>query len=106
MASKRSTSQLSAATALVQLLTEHPDLSDHLTWSITRTTPTLTGYIHDGGMAVLADCAEWLGGSIRAGRVWESRDGRLRQHVLTTTWRDVPVEVVVSVPVRALAVAS
>ncbi|MES9522393.1 hypothetical protein [Streptomyces capoamus] len=99
------TSQISAATALVQLLTEHPNLSENLTWSISRTAPTLTGYIHDGGMAVLADCAEWLGGSIRAGQEYESRDGQLRQHVLSARWRDVPVEVVVSVPVRTLAVA-
>lgn len=100
------TSQISAATALVQLLTEHPDLSEHVTWSISRTAPTLTGYIVDGAMSVLAECAEWLGGSIRAGREYDSGAERLRQHVLTARWRDVLVEVVVSVPVRALAVAS
>lgn len=100
------TSQLSAATALVQLLTEHPHLSDHMTWSISRTNPTLHGYIIDGGMSVLTDCAAFLGGSVRAGREYKSGEQRLRQHVLTARWRDVPVEVVVSVPVRAWAVAA
>lgn len=100
------TSQISAATALVQLLTEHPDLSEHVSWSIGRTAPTLTGYIVDGAMSVLADCAGYLGGSVRAGREYESGAERLRQHVLTARWRDVPVEVVVSVPVRTLAVAA
>jgi hypothetical protein len=98
--------QVSAATALVQLLQEHPELSDHVSWSISRTTPTLTGYIHDGGMRVLADCAKFMGGSVRAGEAYESRDGWLRQHVLSSTWRDVPVEVVVALPVAAEAVAA
>lgn len=98
--------QISAATALVQLLTERPDLSEHITWSISRTSPTLTGYIHDGGMGVLADCADFLGGSIRAGHEYERREVLMRQHVLTSVWRDVPVEVLVSVPVPVMAVTS
>ena len=97
--------QLSAATALVQLLTEHPELSEHMSWTVSRTAPTLVGYIHEGGMRILADCAKFVGGSIRAGGEYENGDGRVRQHVLSSVWRDVPVEVVVSVPVRALAVA-
>jgi hypothetical protein len=100
------TLQISAATALVQLLTEHPDLSEHLSWSICRTSPTLIGYVVDGDMSVLADCAGFLGGSIRAGREYKSGDQLLRQHVLTARWRDVPVEVVVSVPVCTLAAAA
>ncbi|WP_225840256.1 hypothetical protein [Streptomyces sp. NK08204] len=102
----RNSTQISAATALVQLLTEHPELSEHLTWSISRTSPVLVGYIHDGGMRVLADCADFLGGSIRAGVEHGSSAERLRQHVLTARWRDVPVEIIVSVPVRSLAVAA
>ena len=98
--------QLSAATALVQLLTEHPELSEHMTWSIGRTQPTLVGYVHDGGMRLLSECAEAMGGSIRAGHESE-RGGRLmRQHVLSATWRDVPVEVLLSLPVPAGRVAA
>ncbi|KOV86112.1 MULTISPECIES: hypothetical protein [unclassified Streptomyces] len=99
------TSQLSAATALVELLTEHPDLSDHVSWSINRINPALTGYILDGGMDVLAECAAVLGGSIRAGDEYRRDGRRVRQHVLKATWRDVPVVVLVSAPVRSLAVA-
>lgn len=98
--------QLSAATALVQLLTEHPVLSDHVSWSIPRTYPSLTGYIHDGGMGVLADCAKALGGSIRAGREYESGGERLRQHTLSSVWRDVRVEVTLTLPVAVAAVAA
>jgi hypothetical protein len=96
--------QISAATALVQLLQEHPDLSENLSWTISRTSPTLVGYIHDGGMRVLADCAQIVGGSIRAGGEIERDDQRLRQHVLSSRWRDVPVEVLLTLPVAAEAV--
>jgi lysozyme family protein len=105
MASSSQT-QLSAAIALVQLLQEHPELSDHITWSIPRTLPTLTGYIHDNGMRVLADCARILGGSVRAGKSYKRDDQWVRQHVLSATWRDASVEVVVSAPVAASVVAA
>lgn len=103
---KCQSTQLSAATALVQLLTEHPGLSDHMTWSISRSRPTLVGYVHDGGMRLLSECAEAMGGSIQAGRERESGGQVVRQHVLTATWRDVPVEVLLSLPVSAGQVAA
>lgn len=95
-------SQLSAATALVQLLTEHPELSEHMTWSITRSGPVLCGFIHDGGMSVLANCAEFLGGNVQADESTYLRDDQeIRTHVLASTWRDVRVQVLLPLPVAA-----
>lgn len=102
---KQHSTQLSAATALVQLLTEHPDLSEHMSWSVSRTNVVLVGFVHDGGMQVLAECADVLGGSVRAGQAYEGADGKKRQHVLSATWRDVRVEILLSLPVAAEAVA-
>jgi hypothetical protein len=100
-------SQLSAATALVQLLTEHPELSEHMTWSISRSGPVLCGFIHDGGMPVLADCAEFLGGSIRADdSTYVTGKQEMRTHVLASTWRDVQVQVLLPLPVAAEQVAA
>ena len=99
--------QLSAATALVQLLTERPALSEYMTWSISRSGAILCGFIHDGGMQVLADCAEFLGGSVRADNVTYERGGqRMRTHVLASTWRDVPVQILLPLPVAAEQVAA
>ncbi|MER5750691.1 hypothetical protein [Streptomyces sp. NPDC002088] len=98
--------QLSAAIALVQLLTERPDLSEHMSWTVSRTSPVLVGYIHDGGVQVLDDCMKFLGGSVRADHTYEIGGERMRQHVLTSTWRDVRVEVLLSLPVAAEAVAA
>ncbi len=101
-----SQTQISAATALVQLLTEHPELSGHVSWSIPRSGPALVGCIHDGGMPVLSECAEFLGGTVRAGRAYETGGQRMRQHVLSAVWRDVPVEVLLSLPVAVGQVAA
>lgn len=99
--------QLSAATALVQLLTEHPELSEYMTWSITRSNAILCGFIHDGGMPVLAECAQIMGGSIRPDdHTHESGGQRKRTHVLRSTWRDVPVQVLLPLPVSAAGVAA
>lgn len=99
--------QLSAATALVQLLTEHPELSEHMTWSISRSGPTLGGFIHDGDMSVLADCAKFLGGSIRADdSTYVSGEQEMRTHVLASTWRDVRVQVLLPLPVTSEQVAA
>lgn len=92
--------QASAATALVQLLQEHPELSE-ATWTIGTIIPTLHGHVHEGGMAALAAYADVLGGSVRAANTYELRGETVRRHVLKTTWRDVPVEVVVALPVAA-----
>lgn len=98
------TTQISAATALVQLLEEHPELSLFISWSVPRTSPILVGTIHEGGMQVLAYCAEFLGGNVRAAhKTWERGGLVMRQHVLASTWRDVPVEVAVSLPVAESA---
>lgn len=98
------TSQLSAATALTQLLAEHPDLPE-ATWSIGTVIPDLHGHLY-GGMPDLAAYAEVLGGSVRAAEnTYELRGQQVRRHVLRTVWRDVPVEVAVALPVSAAAVA-
>lgn len=102
-----SQTQLSAATALVQLLTEHPDLSEFITWSISRTRPKLVGYVQGGGgLTILAACAKYLGAEVESSHVYESGDHRMRQYVVEVVWRDVPVEVMVSLPVAAEAVAA
>lgn len=99
--------QLSAATALVQLLTEHPELSEALSWTISRSEPALIGYVHDGGMPVLAECARILGGSVRASdKTYQRGSQVVRQHVLSSLWRDVPVQVLLSLPVAVEAVAA
>ncbi|KOG21758.1 hypothetical protein [Streptomyces viridochromogenes] len=104
---KDNLTQLSAATALVQLLEEHPELSEHMSWSISRVGVQLVGFIHEGGMQVLADCAKFLGGSVRADEsTYESGGQRLRTHVLASTWRDVPVQVLLPLPVAAEQVAA
>lgn len=90
--------QLSAATALVQLLTEHPELQA-AGWSIDSVNPTLHGHLHEGGMAALAAYADLLGGSVRAGHEFVYGGERLRSHRLSTVWRDVPVEIAVALPV-------
>lgn len=101
-----SQTQLSAAIALTQLLQEHPELSKYVSWSIGRVHAELTGCVHEGGLAVLNDCAGIVGGEVTVSDPYE-RGGRLmRQHVLTSEWRDVLVVVLVSLPVAAEAVAA
>lgn len=101
-----SQTQISAASALVQLLSEHPVLSDHITWSITRSRATLTGFVHDGGMRVLDECRVFLGGDISAADVYRRGDERVTPYTLSSTWRDVAVEIQLSLPVAAEAVAA
>ena len=106
MASSSQT-QLSAATTLVQLLQEHPDLSDFMSWSILRTRPMLIGYVQDGGAPVLAACVNYIGGTVvKDGEPYENGGRRVQRHVLETTWRDAPVEIVALVPVSSEAVAA
>lgn len=96
-------SQHGAAVALVQLLEEHPALSKTLSWTIGRTRPKLTGVIHEGGMAVLRDCGRIVGGVVEVGEVHD-QDGRpVQQHVLVSVWRDVQVEILVTLPVAESA---
>lgn len=102
-----SQTQLSAATALVELLTEHPELSEHTSWSISRSRAVLCGFIHDGGMSVLDECAQIMGGSIRPDDHTHEHAGQHRRtHVLTSTWRDVSVQVLLPLPVAAEAVTA
>jgi len=92
-------SQLSAATALVQLLQEHP----HLTaaeWSINSVTGELRGFVYGAGMKALAQYADVLGGSIQADKhTYEDQGRQVRAHRLSSVWRDVRVVVTVALPV-------
>ncbi len=97
-------SQLSAATALVQLLQEHPELPE-AGWSI-GVLSDLHGFVRTESMAVLDAYQRVIGGSVQAANRYEDRGRTLRRHVLRAVWRDVPVEVVVSLPVAAEAVAA
>ncbi|MFF8656759.1 hypothetical protein [Streptomyces huasconensis] len=100
-----SSSQLSAATALSELLAEFPDLPV-AGWSIGTIIPDLQGHLY-GDISDLAAYADVLGGSVRAAEnTYELRGQQVRRHVLTTVWRDVPVEVAVALPVASEAVAA
>ncbi|MFD9764764.1 hypothetical protein ACFWXI_14680 [[Kitasatospora] papulosa] len=88
--------QLGAASALVQLLAENPDLP-LASWSIGEFT--LHGHIHDASFAELETYAQVLGGSIRPHGDFVLRGETVRPHYLHSMWRDVPVEVVVVLPV-------
>ncbi|MEV1094738.1 hypothetical protein AB0I87_04525 [Streptomyces sp. NPDC049952] len=88
--------QLGAASALVQLLAEYPDLP-RASWSIDL--GTLHGHIHDASFAELETYAQVLGGSIRPHGDFVLRGETVRPHYLHSMWRDVPVEVVVVLPV-------
>lgn len=96
------TTQLSAATALVHLVQEHPELPV-AGWSIGSIIPDLAGHLY-GGMEELAAYAAVLGGEIRAAAdSYTLRGQEVRRHVLKTVWRDVPVEVAVTLPVAQKA---
>ncbi|WP_406143686.1 hypothetical protein [Streptomyces anulatus] len=87
--------QLGAATALVQLLSENPQLPA-ATWSIGEFA--LHGHLH-GGFGALGRYAGVLGGSIRPVADYPF-DGRMvRTHRLSSVWRDIPVQVDVVLPV-------
>ena len=100
-----SSPQLSAATVLVQLLTEHPELPD-AGWSIDSIVGELRGFVHTKTMADLVAYQDVIGGSVRAANAYEDRGQVKRRHLLNTVWRDVPVEIVVALPETATAVAS
>ncbi|MFC9341405.1 hypothetical protein ACFT0G_25250 [Streptomyces sp. NPDC057020] len=94
---QHSTPQASAATALSQLLSEHPSVTG-LTWSI-NTLGVLEGVQHGetGQGQVVDDCAQILGGT--AARTVLTRAGdRLGLAELVTVWRDVPIKVWASYP--------
>jgi hypothetical protein len=88
--------------ALVELFRQHPELPT-ASWDIQPgERPTLHGHIHDGGMDALRQYAELLGGSIRPEyEVQVPGQPVSRSHYLRTVWQDVPVSVVVLVPLSA-----
>lgn len=99
-----STSQLSAATALVQLIQEHPELHA-AEWSFGSVVPKLHGFLYQGDLASLSAYVDVVGGSVSADdTTYEDRGVTLRRHLLRAVWRDVPVEIVVSLPVAAESV--
>ncbi|WP_033307397.1 hypothetical protein RFN58_07190 [Streptomyces iakyrus] len=97
--------QISAATALVQLLAEHPHLPE-ASWSIGSVMAELRGFVHADSLEGLHAYQDVLGGDVHAANSYEHLGRTMRRHVLDTVWRDVPVEVVVAVPVGAEAVAA
>jgi len=96
--------QLSAATALVQLLMEHPELPE-AGWSIGSIFAELHGFVHTDSMAGLVAYQDVLGGDVYAANCYEHLGRTVQRHVLNTVWRDVPVEVVVALPVAVEAVS-
>ncbi len=91
--------QLAPATALVQLLTEHPELPA-TEWSMSSVVPELRGFVYGAGMEALSLYASVLGGSIQAAKnTYEDRGRQVRAHRLSSVWRDVRVEVTVALPV-------
>ena len=97
--------QLGAATALVQLLEEHPELpTAH--WSVGKVVPVLGGHLHDCGMDALDAYASALGGSIRAGQDYMADGEMRRNHVLTSVWRDVRVSILLSLPAPVTSAVS
>ncbi|MFG3276178.1 hypothetical protein [Streptomyces luteogriseus] len=97
--------QISAATALVQLLKEHPDLPE-AGWSIGSVISELRGFVHTDSLAGLLAYQGVLGGDVHEANSYEHLGRTMRRHVLNAVWRDVPVEVVVALPVHAEAVAA
>ncbi|CAL9314255.1 hypothetical protein [Streptomyces sp. SudanB91_2054] len=97
-------SQHGAAVALVQLLEEHPQLSESISWSISRTAPSLYGFAHDGGLELLNTVAAIVGGDVVADGSYEQTGGQLvRGFSVSSMWRDVQVEVATSLPVAESA---
>lgn len=97
--------QLSAATVLTQLLMEHPGLPE-ASWSIGSVMAELHGFVHSDSLAGLVAYQDVIGGDVHAANCYEHLGRTMRRHVLNTVWRDVPVEVVVALPVHAEAVAA
>lgn len=97
--------QLGAATALVQLLQENPDLPE-AGWSIGSVIAELRGFVHTDSMADLVAYQDVIGGRVQAATCFQASDGMRRRHILTSVWRDVQVEVVVALPENTAAVAA
>lgn len=91
-------SQLGAATALTQLLTE----GSHLwpcTWTIDAATARLSGRLAAGAtMENLHEYAEVLGGSVRPYPEEPFQGRMMRRHVLTSQWREAVVQVALVIP--------
>ena len=96
------TPQLGAAMALVQLLQEHPELP-RAYWHVGAGLDLLDGQLwgDSASFDTLRAYANVLGGSIRAGHDFERNGQTLRSHQLVTVWRDVAVELRVSLPLAA-----
>lgn len=91
--------------ALVQLLTEHPELP-RASWRITESA--LEGHLYGPAVGYfdgLTAYAEVVGGGILPVREYASDGQTLRLHELSTVWRDVPVVIGVGVPVNAAVAA-
>lgn len=97
--------QHGAAIALAELLAEHPNLPV-AEWRIGSTFGDLYGSLF-GGMEELAAYVDVLGGAVRAAEETYTLGNReLRRHALKTVWRDVQVEVAVTLPASVSAVAA
>lgn len=103
MAASSQIPQLGPATALVQLLTEHPNLPA-AEWSMSSVVSELRGFVYGGGMAELAVYADVLGGSVAAAQsTYEDQGQQVRAHRLSSVWRDVSVVITVTLPVAESA---
>lgn len=91
--------QAGAALALVQLLTEHPELP-RATWYVGDESGDLHGHLH-AEFDAFTEYVHLLGGSVRAAKNTRLVDGReVRSCWLTAMWRDVPVTVAITLPVQ------
>jgi hypothetical protein len=105
-------SQLSLALALVDLLREAPEVVGRFAWSIDRfrrtLPPALEGYAGSDDVADLEALAAMIGGvpQVADRRPWQDRHGAwLQTWELRVTWRDVPIEASVHVPVTSVVAA-
>jgi len=96
---------LGSAMALVELVTEHPELPVP-TWSHGTISTSLHGHLHGAGFDELNAYAEVLGGSIAPGRDYEFNGQMMRPHYLNAVWRDVQVTVVVVLPAPVAVVTA
>lgn len=91
--------QTAPALALVQLLTEHPELP-RATWYVSDESGALHGHLHVESFGALNAYVRLMGGSVRAGtRTYPVGDHEVRHHWLSAKWRDVPVTVTIALPV-------
>jgi hypothetical protein len=100
--------QLGPAAALVQLLTEYPDLP-RLAWRVSEIDP-LSDTLHGSGgrdsdpRSVIEPWAQVLGAEVR--RTPFTFEGvECLEFRVETDWRDVRVRIVLSCPASVLAVA-